>query len=131
MRNISRATGASAFMAFVFALTAVAQSFAAGDGRSAQILGSAELVKDLRGGGYVIFFRHAVTDPGQADTDLSVGSMCARQRNLSGAGRQMARDIGAAFRALGIRVDRVLASRFAGPSRRRISPSAITSPPPC
>ncbi len=73
-------------------------------------LEGAALVDALREGGYVIYFRHAATDRrGQPDDDLST---CETQRNLNAAGRRQAREIGAAFRSLGIPVGRVVASPY-------------------
>ncbi len=62
----------------------------------------------LRQGGFNIYFRHSLTiRAGQPDDDLT---SCERQRNLTEAGRQVSRDIGAAIRAHGIPVGRVLSS---------------------
>jgi virginiamycin B lyase len=69
------------------------------------------LVADLRRGGYVIAFRHAATDFSMSDTARSYAD-CARQRNLSAAGRRQARAIGRAFRSLGIPVGAVVASPY-------------------
>ena len=68
------------------------------------------LVERLREGGYVLAFRHAATDSG-VDTTSDL-SDCSRQRNLNAEGRRQSRDIGRAFRRLGIPVGRVLASPF-------------------
>ena len=68
------------------------------------------LVDALRGGGYVLFFRHAATTRmGQPDDDLTT---CATQRNLNAEGRRQARAIGAAFRRLDIPVGAVIASPY-------------------
>jgi len=61
----------------------------------------------LKSGGQVVIMRHAATVPNVPDT---LGSGCATQRNLSEAGREDARRIGAAFRARGIAVEDVRAS---------------------
>lgn len=65
----------------------------------------------LKGGGYVIFFRHGTTpdyqEPGPVDF-----SRCDAQRNLNALGRAQASAIGEAFRELGIPVGEVLASPF-------------------
>ena len=55
------------------------------------------LVEALQAGGLVVYLRHAATDdaPDGLPTDP-----CSRQRGLTEAGRQQARDIGAAVRAL-------------------------------
>lgn len=67
---------------------------------------------ELRTGGFVIYFRHAATDQevaGDAAADLA---RCETQRNLSAKGREDAARIGNAISALGIPVERVLASPF-------------------
>ncbi|HEV8640372.1 MAG TPA: histidine phosphatase family protein [Methylomirabilota bacterium] len=66
----------------------------------------------LKGGGQVVVMRHASTDPGVGDPRGFKLDDCATQRNLSAAGREEARRIGAAFRARGARVGRVLSSRW-------------------
>jgi len=75
-------------------------------------LAGAALLDALRRGGYVIYFRHTSTDFGQNDDRMTGYEDCARQRNLTDTGRAEARAIGAAIRALGIPVGRVLASPF-------------------
>jgi phosphohistidine phosphatase SixA len=56
--------------------------------------------------------RHASTEPGLGDPpDFRLGD-CATQRNLSAAGREEARRVGAAFRARGVPVGQVLSSRW-------------------
>jgi broad specificity phosphatase PhoE len=62
----------------------------------------------LKGGGQVVIMRHAATVPNVPDS-LGPGG-CASQRNLSEAGREDARRIGAAFQARGIAVEDVRAS---------------------
>ena len=70
------------------------------------------LVSALRGGGYVIYFRHTVTDWAQ-DDELPVDlSDCATQRNLSDAGRTQASAIGEAFQRLDVPIGSVLSSPF-------------------
>src|SRR5215813_731007 len=68
------------------------------------------LLAALRGGGYVLFFRHAATDFGQNDDRMTGYEDCATQRNLIDKGRADARAIGADIRALGIPIGDVLAS---------------------
>lgn len=70
------------------------------------------LLTALRDGGHVIYFRHARTDWSQNDRDRSELGDCATQRNLSAEGREQSRRIGAAFRDLGIPVERVLSSAY-------------------
>lgn len=70
----------------------------------------AELVAELKRGGYVIFFRHTSTDFSQNDTQSKSFDDCAHQRNLTDHGRAQARAIGAAIRELKLPVEKVLAS---------------------
>ena len=74
--------------------------------------GGRDLVARLRGGGYVVFIRHAATQATQDDPrpDLDDPST---QRNLSDAGRNQARQLGRAIRRLRIPVGTVLASPYA------------------
>lgn len=72
----------------------------------------AEAVKLLRGGGYVLYFRHAATDFGQNDAQMTSFEDCDTQRNLTDRGREDARAIGAAIRALGIPIGQVRASPY-------------------
>src|SRR4051812_48853357 len=69
-------------------------------------------VETLRAGGNVIAFRHAITDQSHQDEAAFRYDQCARQRNLSAAGRAQARAIGRAIRRLRIRIGRVLASPY-------------------
>jgi broad specificity phosphatase PhoE len=64
----------------------------------------------LRGGGQVVLIRHAVTTPGVGDPPGFRLDDCPTQRNLTDAGREDARRLGAAFRARSVPVGRVLAS---------------------
>lgn len=84
---------------------------AAGDDMTA-----AQLVSALREGGYNLYFRHTETDWTRHDRIRNAGdwTSCApaRARQLSGAGRDTARAIGEAMRALDIPVRRVLASPY-------------------
>ncbi len=69
----------------------------------------APLVEALRGGGLVIYFRHAATDRGGND---NLGMTRDEQRNLSPEGIEQSRRIGRRFRTLGIPVGTVLSSPF-------------------
>jgi phosphohistidine phosphatase SixA len=73
-------------------------------------LAPAELLAELKRGGYVIYFRHASTDFSQDDRQSKSFEDCAHQRNLTDAGRAQARAIGAAIRELKLPFARVLAS---------------------
>ncbi|HTF14961.1 MAG TPA: histidine phosphatase family protein [Burkholderiales bacterium] len=72
----------------------------------------AELLSELRKGGYVLYFRHASTDFSRNDEKMKSFEDCANQRNLIDKGRAEARAVGAAIRELGIPVERALASPF-------------------
>jgi phosphohistidine phosphatase SixA len=75
-------------------------------------LGPLELVEALREGGHVVYLRHAATDRSREDDPAVDLDDCATQRNLSDAGREQARAIGAAFRALEIPLGRIAASEY-------------------
>ena len=64
----------------------------------------------LRGGGQVVLMRHAVTTPGVGDPAGFKLDDCSTQRNLTDAGRDDARRVGAMFKSRGISVGRVLSS---------------------
>jgi phosphohistidine phosphatase SixA len=83
-----------------------------GDCTSGVRLQGEALVDELRRGGYVIFLRHAHTDPDQADTDPFHLDNTKAQRHLTDVGRREARSLGQAFRALGIPIDRVWSGEF-------------------
>jgi phosphohistidine phosphatase SixA len=73
---------------------------------------TADLVRQLREGGYVLYMRHASTDFSQNDSKMTSYEDCANQRNLTDKGRAEAREIGAQVKRLGIPVGEVLASPF-------------------
>lgn len=76
----------------------------------------AALIEALRGGGFNIYFRHAETDWSQSDNVRKAGDWLScdptRIRQLSEEGRQNARRVGRAIKALGIPVSQVLASPY-------------------
>lgn len=72
----------------------------------------AQVVPELRKGGYVLFIRHPATNPDQADTDPLHMDNVKAQRQLSDEGRKQARMLGHAFRKLKIPVAKVVASKF-------------------
>jgi phosphohistidine phosphatase SixA len=75
-------------------------------------LPESDLIDTLRRGGYVIYFRHAATNPEQADTGDPKLGRCEAQRNLSADGRRMASEIGGAFKAHRIPVGKVVSSPY-------------------
>ena len=115
--NVTRTAVAVGRMAAVL-LIAVAVSAAAASPEPAKpvtttataqeppLPGLEAVLDELRKGGLVIFFRHSVSDQtGQAgEADLA---NCATQRNLTAEGRELATQIGTAFRALRITVGTV------------------------
>ena len=70
------------------------------------------LLSALRGGGYVLYFRHAATDFSQNDDHMTGYEDCATQRNLTDRGRADARAMGVAIAALAIPIGDVIASPF-------------------
>lgn len=73
------------------------------------------LVDALRQGGFNLFMRHAQATIGQDGNLLQTPSWwenCTIQRNMSDTGRDQARRVGAAIRALKIPVDQILTAQF-------------------
>src|SRR5262249_3598098 len=70
------------------------------------------VAKSLQAGGYVIVLRPGGPNPDQADTDPLNLDNVAQQRQLSEAGRQQAREVGAALKALQVPIGQVITSRF-------------------
>jgi phosphohistidine phosphatase SixA len=70
------------------------------------------LLATLKAGGMILYFRHASTDFGQNDEQMSGYEDCTRQRNLTEQGRNEARAIGAAIKRLALPIGTVLASPF-------------------
>jgi broad specificity phosphatase PhoE len=70
------------------------------------------LADALRHGGYVLYFRHAATDFGQNDDNMTSFEDCTKQRNLTDKGRADARAIAERVRGLRIPVGDVLASPY-------------------
>ena len=71
-----------------------------------------ELLQMLRGGGYVIVFRHGATHADQADTDpLNPGNV-AKQRQLNDKGRADAKAVGEALKAAGVPIGKSYSSDF-------------------
>ena len=82
---------------------------------SAQAQAPQAVAAALKDGGHVIVFRHGATNRDMADTDpLNVDdpNNVSKQRQLSERGRQVARDIGAAYKTLQIPIGAVYTSKF-------------------
>jgi phosphohistidine phosphatase SixA len=76
-------------------------------------LGADEALWDLlRAGGQVVLMRHATTTPGVGDPPGFRPGDCPTQRNLTDAGREEARRVGAAFRSRDIPIGLVLSSQW-------------------
>jgi phosphohistidine phosphatase SixA len=70
------------------------------------------LWRRLAAGGQVVLLRHGTTTPGVGDPTGFRLDDCATQRNLTEAGREESRRIGAAFKVRSIPVERVLSSAW-------------------
>ena len=81
-------------------------------GVSAQTIDLRALGGELKQGGYVIVFRHGATHRDQADTDPLNHDNIAKQRLLSEKGKDVAKQVGGAFKKLGIPLGEVYTSRF-------------------
>src|SRR5208283_1740805 len=77
-----------------------------------ETLSGRPLLAALKAGGMILYFRHASTDFGQNDEQMTGYEDCARQRNLTERGRDEARAIGAAIAPLALPIGAVLASPF-------------------
>jgi len=72
----------------------------------------AALVGALQRGGYVILFRHGITDQAQKDVQPLDFTACRAQRNLNDTGRAQASAIGDAIQAIAIPIGQVLSSGY-------------------
>lgn len=70
----------------------------------------AELLPELKRGGFVIFVRHPKTDTKDVSSDPVNHERCEGQRNLSAEGEAQAKTLGKAFRNLGVPVGDVIVS---------------------
>ena len=71
-----------------------------------------EVLKLLRGGGYVVVVRHGATFADQADTDPLNLDDISKQRQLNDKGRADAKAVGDAFRRAGVPIGLSYSSRF-------------------
>jgi len=74
--------------------------------------GDEALVAKLKKGGYILYFRHALTNWNEKDQNDPTLSNRALQRNLSEAGQREAATLGQAIKVLDIPIEKVLASPF-------------------
>jgi phosphohistidine phosphatase SixA len=75
-------------------------------------LDAVRLVDALQQGGYIVYLRHAATDPSKEDAGVVELEDCSTQRGLTATGREQARVIGRSFRELEIPVGDVLSSEY-------------------
>ena len=74
---------------------------------------TAETIRALKRGGYVLYMRHTESDASKPDRAGKVDfGDCSTQRPLTGEGRRQAAEIGKAIRALEIPIGEVLVSPF-------------------
>jgi broad specificity phosphatase PhoE len=106
-KNFFRAAAAAACLAAVLL---------SGTAARADELAGAALVDALREGGYTIYVRHAETDWSNPDRVAAAGDWTScdanKMRQLSVDGRETARRLGEAIRALAVPVARVLSSEY-------------------
>lgn len=72
----------------------------------------AEVVRRLRQGGCILYFRHMNTDKSHTDTDVAHPTNYSAQRQLSDLGRRQARAVGARLKELGVPVSAVYTTMY-------------------
>jgi len=106
-----RAAGRLAAVAgFVLAMSA--SCMAQSPNQDGMIQDTRQLVQSLRAGGYNIVVRHGATFSNQADTDPFNFDDIAKQRNLDGKGKELAKAFGDAISRTGVPVGKVYTSKF-------------------
>ena len=108
MRAMGRLTGASAALFLICAAGAAEAQQRGAEGR-AETRG-ARFIEAARRGGVVLACRHGITDSADENEATLRYDDPATQRRLSREGERQSRDMGAAFRSLGIPVAEVIAS---------------------
>jgi phosphohistidine phosphatase SixA len=83
-----------------------------------------KIVPMLKQGGYVLVLRHGATDDSQKDVYPFVFDDMKKQRQLSDQGRKVARQMGAAIKALGIAIGQIYSSKL----NRAIETGSLVSP---
>jgi len=97
---------------FALCLTATLADAAPGEPDPALELSGVALVRALREGGYVIYFRHADTGPASPEPGTVDLQRCETQRNLNERGVAEARKQSTIVASLGIPAGTVYASRY-------------------
>ena len=104
---------ACVYLLLVAALGPAAAQTMAAPAATKEISATKELLKSMRGGGYVLYMRHANTDTNKPDAVPKVDLKdCATQRNLNEEGRKLAAALGRQIRAGGIPVGEVIYSPY-------------------
>ena len=70
-----------------------------------------QILKNLKNGGNIIFIRHAYAPGGEDPGNFDIND-CSTQRNLSGDGREQAKNIGNYFKENLIPIDKVISSEW-------------------
>lgn len=83
-----------------------------------------KIVPMLKQGSYVLVLRHGATDDSQKDVYPFVFDNMKKQRQLSDQGRKVARQMGAAFKTLGITIGQIYSSKL----NRAIETGSLVSP---
>ena len=91
----------------LFAMLAVGTAWA-----HAQTTDAKAVAAEMKKGSYVVVMRHGATNRDQADTDPLNPDNVAKQRLLSDKGREQAKQVGEAFKKLGIPLGTVYTSKF-------------------
>jgi phosphohistidine phosphatase SixA len=114
MRRRSRAVISCAIGAALAALLATGEAVAQEKRRQELVprFTGPEVVEKLKAGGHVILLRHMATVPSPDKWGGVDFADCATQRVLSEEGKQQARELGRAFRKLGIQVGEVFVSPY-------------------
>jgi broad specificity phosphatase PhoE len=94
------------------ALGLIAVALAVGSAWAQAPSSADDVLKLIRGGGYVVVFRHGATHADQADTDPLNLDDVAKQRQLNDKGRADAQAVGDAFRRAGVPIGKSYSSRF-------------------
>ena len=75
-------------------------------------LKSIKLIEALKKGGYIIYFRHHISEHMEIDKSRTNLKDCSTQRNLSSEGKKGSKEIGKAIRALKLNISSVISSPY-------------------